>query len=157
VSVCAERGDQQDRTTRPGFWSAAYWPMLGGTAPVCGPGDHSSARAFLLRLEAAIDRGGWTRNEWRNLHKLYYVWSRRANGEDPRFEHVGVRAGRLDRTLEAHIRQRRKVFEMADWVRVAQPLRTVDAADPTVRPADSTLRARVYRRRRRLPRESQGL
>lgn len=148
MSTIAEDGDRIERETRPGFWTSAFWPMLGGQAPQCAAGDRRTARLFLARIEAAIDRGGWTRNEWRRLHKLYEVWSRRANGQDPRFEVVGVRAGRLERHIEAHIRQRRSDIAVSEWARVVQPLRTVNAADPRTRPSASTLKARALRRKR---------
>ena len=62
--------------------TAAYWnrDLLGTRAPECGPGDHAMAKVFLRKIEAAIDHGGWTKSEWRNLHRLHEVWSRRARG-----------------------------------------------------------------------------
>lgn len=143
MSRVAERGDAKERAARPGEkWRAAYWTMLGGAAPNCGPGDHRSARVFLSRIEAAIDRGGWTRNEWRNLSKLHERWTARAYGDDPRFEFAGIKAGRLPRDTETYIKTRRQQIALRDHLRVAQIVRTVDAADPRVRPAPSTLRAR---------------
>jgi hypothetical protein len=127
---------------------AAYWAVL-GVSPVCGPGDRRAAAAFLARIEQALERGGWTKTEWRNLQGLYETWSRRAAGMDPRFELAGVRAGRLPRDAEAWIRTRQKHHAMAEHIRVAQVVNRVNAADPRTRPSDDELKRR--RRLRDLP------
>lgn len=124
--------------------TARYWPMLGGQAPRCAPGDFRAAAAFVRLIEAAIDRGGWTLAESRNLRKLYDVWSARANGTDPRFDAVGNGAGRLPRAQEHWIATRRKQFALQEYLRVARPLQVVNAADRRVRPSSATLKKRGY-------------
>ena len=145
----AESGDREERRARGGRWSAAYWPMLGGGAPLCSPGDTTSAKAFLLKLESAIDRGGWTRNEWAHLHELHRVWSARAYGDDPRFNLVGNRAGRLDREVEKNIKRRKKQVALGAWLRLARVVQAVNAADPKIRVSPSVLRLRRKKKDRR--------
>ena len=135
--------ERAERTGR-----AAYWPLLGGSSPACRPRDRDTAKAFLLRIEAAIERGGWTRNEWRNLHQLHERWSARAHGLDPRFEEVGTAPGRLDRDKEAWIRRRRRIFKTAEWRRVVRPVQILNQYDPRTRPDPATLRGRTYKRLR---------
>lgn len=135
--------ERAERTGR-----AAYWHMLGGSSPKCRPRDRATAKAFCNRIEKAIERGGWTRNEWRNLHQLYERWSRRANGQDPRFEEVGTAPGRLERGKEAWIARRRQIFKSVEWRRVARPVQLVNAHDPHIRPDPATIRSRRYKRRR---------
>ena len=76
-----------------------------GPAPVCAPGDHQSARAYLLRVVSLIERGGWSASECAGLHVLAKRWRRRASGQDARFNLVGNRTGRLPRTLEARLKE----------------------------------------------------
>lgn len=142
VSNVAERGDASERLAHRGPWRAAYWPMLGGSTPNCAPGDRGTASAFLARIETAIDRGGWTHNEWRNLHKLRERWSLRASGRDTRFDFRGTRGGRLERGLEAFIRKRINSFKLSEYCRAVQNVQVVNAADPRVTPSKFTLRGR---------------
>lgn len=135
--------ERAERTGR-----AAYWTMLGGSSPKCRPRDRATAFAFLAKIESAIERGGWTRNEWRNLHQLHERWSNRAHGRDPRFEEVGTAPGRLERDKEAWIRKRKRIFKTAEWRRVARPLQLVNQHDPRTRLDPATIRGRFYKRRR---------
>lgn len=157
MGTVAERGDRAERVARPQTrFRAAYWSILGGHSPRCAPRDRATAKSFLRRIEHAIEVGGWTRNEWRNLHKLYEKWSARATGRDPRFDEVGTRPGRLDRGIEAWLNVRRSHFSTAEHVRVAQPLRLVDAADPRSRPSPATLKSRAWKKAQRQKSEDRG-
>lgn len=149
VSNVAERGDASERLTHPGRWRAAYWPMLGGSAPNCAPGDRGTASAFLARIETALDHGGWTHNEWRNLHALRERWSLRAAGRDIRFDFKGIKGGRLTRDLEALIRERRGKIALSEYCRTVQNVQSVNAADPHITPSKFTLRGRQRRSRLR--------
>jgi hypothetical protein len=144
--LTAEKGDSIDRK-QYGALRAAYWTILGGHSPECAPGDSRAATAFVARIETAIDQGGWTRNEWRNLKQLWARWTRRAAGEDLRFNLVGTRGGRLDRDEEARIRERTRIYNTAEWHRTAQPLQYVAASDGKLRPSAGALRSRRYTRR----------
>lgn len=73
---------------------SAYYAVI-GDPPVCGPGDHASALAYLHKIELAIMTGGWSEYEAIRLKRLEARWRRRAFGRDPRFELVGTRVGRL--------------------------------------------------------------
>lgn len=81
------------------------WLAELGPAPVCDPGDHTAAKAYLLRLIGLIERGGWSASECASLHALVKRWQRRAAGQDRRFNLVGNRPGRLPRDLEARIKE----------------------------------------------------
>lgn len=135
--------ERAERTGR-----AAYWTLLGGSSPKCRPSDRILAASFLAKIELAIDRGGWTRNEWRNLHQLYERWSRRANGMDPRFELVGTHPGRLERNMESWVKRRKLIFDTVEHRRVARPVQLVNSSDHRIRPAERTLKARKYQQLR---------
>lgn len=85
---------------------APYWPLI-GPAPHCEPGDTRTAMVFLRKLDAAIERGGWTNSERAALYDLRAKWAPRALGTDPRFMLVGTMPGRLPKALEAKIKQLR--------------------------------------------------
>ncbi len=81
----------------------AFWTLTGET-PHLLPGDTSGARMFLGRITAAIERGGWTRNEWTTLYEMERKWRARAEGRDPRFMAAGTKPGRLKKPEEQKVR-----------------------------------------------------
>jgi hypothetical protein len=111
-----EAADRADREASPGhrlhrlglapapagpYYRSAYLGIVGEN-PECLPGDLTTAREVLQRIEIAIGRGGWTRNEWRRLHRMHAKWKARADGTDARFMVMGNRPGPIpsqDRAL----------------------------------------------------------
>lgn len=86
--------------------TSAYFAII-GEPPVCGPGDHAPALAYLHKIDEAMTRGGWSEYEHERLRKLRVTWERRAFGRDPRFELAGTRGGRLKAEDEHAIRHKR--------------------------------------------------
>jgi hypothetical protein len=80
---------------------SAYYALV-GDSPRLKPDDRTGAAAHLARVEAALEHGGWTRGEWRRLHRMKKVWTARANGEDSRFKLVGTRQGGLTQMEQGH-------------------------------------------------------
>lgn len=68
-------------------------PKLGGTplpdSPICLPREHAKALTFVLEIEAALGRAGWSSGQRRRLHELLVKWTFRAEGRDPHFEKYG--------------------------------------------------------------------
>jgi hypothetical protein len=68
-------------------------PKHGGTplphSPICLPREHSKAAAYVLVLEAALGRAGWSASQRRRIRALVRLWSFRAEGRDPQFEQYG--------------------------------------------------------------------
>lgn len=85
-----EREGRDDRANRRGEGRSAYHSIIGDLTEV-SPRDFTTAQAIVARIGQAIALGGWTRNEWRRLHRLNLTWRRRAEGLDPRFNVVGTR------------------------------------------------------------------
>lgn len=82
----------------------AYRDII-GTQPDCAPGDTKAAGQYLQRIEQAIAKGGWTRTDRSLLYRLRDKWRKRAEGNDPRFNVVGTRPGRLAAEQEMRIRE----------------------------------------------------
>lgn len=93
--------------------TSAYYVEI-GEPPTCAPADHSTALAYLHRIEAAIVKGGWTSYEADRLRKLRRKWERRAFGRDPRFELVGTRDGRLSADVEDVLRPKQRKARLAE-------------------------------------------
>lgn len=111
----AEKSDADDRIslgiTPADYgvkWRSAYADIL-GPRPVCGPRDHAKARLYLERIRLAINRGGWTNNEWTRLRRLERTWEKRAAGMDPVYEVVGNRGGKINQS-EARLIQAIRVM-----------------------------------------------
>lgn len=68
-----------------------------GDAPTLRAGDVVGARTYLDKINLAIEKGGWTRCEWRRLTSLRTKWLLRAEGKDKRFNLVGNRKCGLTR------------------------------------------------------------
>lgn len=107
----AERADRHEREQHGRNLPAAYRHLIGLT-PQCKAGDRVTARAYLTRIEAAIEHGGWTRSEWRRLYKLRDKWQARATGRDPRYDEIGNASGGVRSDVQARIHDRRLVNEM---------------------------------------------
>lgn len=97
--VARELASAQDRTEiarrsdRQRLHSA-FWHEI-GPSPTCGPGETEIARAFVRKIDGAMDRGGWTRSEQAHLSRLRKTWLKRANGDDARFMIVGTAKGKV--------------------------------------------------------------
>ena len=111
-----ELSDREEREAYGKDLPAAYRYILGPT-PKCRPSDHISAKSYLIRIEHAIELGGWTRSEWRRLHALEKKWRHRANGTDPRFNIAGNKSAGLNKLDTANIRDRRIIQQMMDTLR----------------------------------------
>lgn len=98
----AAQADREDREAHGWAFRSRYLVIL-GDHPTLGPGDYDGARSYLARVELAINHGGWTDNERTRLHRLYRVWSRRASGQDPRFNLYGNRPGGLTADQRDHL------------------------------------------------------
>lgn len=106
-----ERADREEREAYGRPLPAAYRHLL-GPAPSLSAGDTTGARAYLSRIEQAVEHGGWTRSEWRRLRSLRSKWKARVSGEDARFKEVGNRRGGLTPCETANVKTRRTIAEM---------------------------------------------
>lgn len=97
-----ERAELVRRVHR-GHRKGAYIFLI-GPPPLCDPGDVDTAKGYLYRITAAIERGGWSPSECAALHVLRKRWAHRAGGQDTRFNLAGNKPGRLPRGLEAQIK-----------------------------------------------------
>jgi hypothetical protein len=85
----AETSDRIDREAWPGRFRGSAYHTIVNLPDGVQAGDTQTARAIMDRIEAAIDQGGWTTNEWVRLHKLQKAWARRQAGADPVFNMRG--------------------------------------------------------------------
>jgi hypothetical protein len=73
-------------------------PDKGGTPlpphPICLPRDHAKAAAYVLEIETALTRAGWSGAQRAKLRGLLRLWVYRAEGRDPHFEQYGSFARR---------------------------------------------------------------
>lgn len=76
-----------------------------GDPPDCTPGDTDAAKRYLARIDRMLENSGWTRSERVQLYRLRAKWRKRADGNDPRFNAVGTRAGRLSPEQEIALKQ----------------------------------------------------
>lgn len=93
-----EVADREEREAHGKPLQAGYRHIL-GPAPKLSAGDIEGARRFLARIELALDRGPWTRNEWQRLYNMRIKWRRRASGNDARFAEVGNKSGGLSKSV----------------------------------------------------------
>lgn len=73
----------------------AYRAAL-GPSPFCTPGDHTTAMAFLAKLQPLllpVHWDTWTPAEKDRLARLTRLWWLRATGRDLRFELRGTKSG----------------------------------------------------------------
>lgn len=112
---------QQKRAPKYGYTrhgsprTSAYFATI-GVPPFCAPADYITAAAYLLKIEQAIANGGWKtlpNAEYKRLMRLKDRWARRASGQDPRFNLVGTREGRLKADVEYHLKPKQKRAEEA--------------------------------------------
>lgn len=90
-----ERDGQEDRErwrplTSYGSGTSAYHTIV-GDLPEVKERDFATCSDIVMRVQKAIDYGGWTRSEWRRLHRLKAKWKLRADGGDARFNVVGTK------------------------------------------------------------------
>jgi hypothetical protein len=103
-----ERGNEAyDRVQRQAYPSqlsprAAYSYLIGEPIQLA-PADYAGARDVLRKIEAAMYKGGWTRNEWRRLRAMWEKWKRRADGKDERFNLVGNKQGGVCKSDSTHL------------------------------------------------------
>lgn len=104
----AEAFERVEREAHPAQWAhrSAFSHIVGDPVQL-GPGDVVGARTKLDAIMRAIDKGGWTRNEWARLHRMRKTWQARADGLDMRFNTVGNRQGGLRSTDARHVATRK--------------------------------------------------
>lgn len=94
------RGHEMEDSASSANWGvrmrSAYLSIV-GDSPRLKPDDRRNASRHLARVETAIEKGGWTRGEWRRLYEMRRKWSARANGQDERFKLYGTLQGGLTR------------------------------------------------------------
>ena len=88
-------------------------PKYGGSplpaSPICLPGEHHKAEAYVILVGEAMKQAGWSSTQRRRLRDLVRLWTWRAEGRDPQFEQYGSFGRRpgsapptaLDATVEA--------------------------------------------------------
>lgn len=104
--------DREERESR-GLKQLKYtWRTEVGPAPNVKFGDRIAAAAYVRKLDAAIEKGGWTSSEAVGLHNAHRVWSARAKGTDPRYAEVGNRSSGLTKKETANIEMRKIVLNM---------------------------------------------
>lgn len=59
-------------------------------SPICLGGDHLAAKAYVWKLEKAIDQTGWSRGQRARIQQLLSKWRLRAQGWDGQFERYGT-------------------------------------------------------------------
>jgi len=68
-------------------------PKKGGAplppSPICLPREHAKAAGFVLAIEEALTRPGWSGAQRGRLRALLRLWVYRAEGRDPQFEKYG--------------------------------------------------------------------
>jgi hypothetical protein len=68
-------------------------PKKGGSplppSPICLPREHHKAAAYVLEIQEALKRAGWTGGQRGRLRSLLRLWEYRAEGRDPQFEQYG--------------------------------------------------------------------
>lgn len=84
-----EAADQDERQAWHGRVVRSAYAAIVALPQRVDPDDTAVAREILGRIRRAIDRGHYTRNEWRRLHAMEEAWGRRATGHDLRFRQVG--------------------------------------------------------------------
>ena len=87
----AEVEDRELRRAYPGLPLRSAYSRIVGDIPELSAGDVTGAARVLDRIQSAIDKGGWTTNEWSRLYRMREVWRHRASGKDRRFQLVGNR------------------------------------------------------------------
>lgn len=59
-------------------------------SPVCLPGEHAMARAYVAEIELALGQAGWSPSQRGRLRALRMKWMWRAEGRDEQFEQYGT-------------------------------------------------------------------
>ena len=69
-------------------------PKRGGPplppSPLCLPGEHAKATAYLAALERALAQPGWSKSQRQYIRARLRHWTLRAEGRDPHFEKFGT-------------------------------------------------------------------
>lgn len=113
--------DREERESR-GLKCLKYtWRTEVGPTPQVKFGDKEAAKTYLRKLEAAIDRGGWTTSEALGLYHARKVWSARAKGDDPRYAEVGNRASGLTKQETSNIETRKIILNMKRILEPGRP------------------------------------
>lgn len=84
----AETADRMDREAWGRTYKSAYAHHLQMPERV-EAGDYEMARTILYRIQAQVEKGGWTTNEWLRLHALEKAWGNRGAGRDLQFNMRG--------------------------------------------------------------------
>lgn len=83
--VGAEISDRIERERWVGRKFRSPYAHLVAIPAIVRAGDTATAKSVLYRIEAVMEKGGWTRNEWARIHKLRQAWEKRAAGQDVGF------------------------------------------------------------------------
>lgn len=92
-------GESEDAATRrawPGVRLRSTYLQITGGTPELRPDDRAGAWVMVRRIDAALEKGGWTKNENRRLHGMREKWLARANGQDLRFRVMGNKSGGMN-------------------------------------------------------------
>lgn len=104
--ACRDRGQVEDSATRkayPGIVLRSCYLSIVGECPKLKPNDKIGAQSVVNRIDIALEKGGWTKNENKRLHEQRRKWVERAHGRDHRFVVAGnVHGGGL--TAEQRVR-----------------------------------------------------
>jgi hypothetical protein len=116
----ARADDKVEIAAHGGKFRSGYRHIT-GTAPKCRPRDLTAAAIFAHKIERALDEGtsgegeggfGLSKTERNRLKRMLDQWSRRARGEDARFNVVGNRGGRLDYYDETKVVWEKKMIRI---------------------------------------------
>lgn len=116
----AREDDKKEIAAHGGKFRSGYRHIV-GDAPMCGPRDLLAAKAFLAKIERALDEAtfseseggyGLSKTERNRLKRMQEQWGRRARGDDPRFNVVGNRGGRVDADDENRMMWERKMIRI---------------------------------------------
>lgn len=104
--------DREEREAR-GLRCLKYtWRTEVGPTPQVKFGDKLAAQNYLRKIEAAVDKGGWTSSEALGLYFARKVWAARAKGDDPRYAEVGNRSSGLTKKETANVEMRKIILNM---------------------------------------------
>lgn len=80
----ADREERKVARERGIVLAPRYREVVGST-PILAPGDMSGAQVYLNRIKAALNMGGWTRDERNRLKRIKRKWIEKAEGRDAWF------------------------------------------------------------------------
>jgi len=83
--------DRQERAQfrEEGVELAPRWRREIGNTPVLKPRDYQGAWEFVYRIDEAIRKGGWTKQERNGIKRLRRKWKEKADGKNEFFNMCG--------------------------------------------------------------------